>query len=277
MVKIEHLYNLKIVKSGQQRLEVFKYSLLIREGIESKNKTGRKGKEEISEAQKQINKENRRKQTLYQARNNIIRLIASNTDLQTFVTLTYKENIQDIKLTKKHLNLFFKKLQRDYKHLKYFYVFELQNRGAIHYHLLLNLNALDNKFNIVTANSNQKKLEQQKDLENNFAKRYWKHGFIDIRNLHQEGNSNIAKYVSCYLVESLLNLDLEGNKCYGYSRNIIKPTIEKIETKDSIESLLSLDNYKLTYVNQYKMIYRNKLNQEVKGQVNYFDYEKNNK
>ena len=273
MSKIQRLYNLKVVKSGK-RLEVFKYSLPIREGIESNNKEGRRGKRELTEEEKKFNKERKRKETLFNARNNIIRLIASNSDLQTFITLTYQENMQDIKLSKKHLNLFFKKLQRDYKYLKYLYVFELQKRGAIHYHILLNLNALDNKFNIKTANTKEKKPKEQRELENNFKARYWQFGFIDIRNLHQEGNSNIAKYVSCYLVEDLFNFDMQGNKVYGFSRNLDKPITEKLETKDQLEDLISLDNYELKFINQYDLYYTNKLNQEVKGQVNYFDYVK---
>ena len=271
MAKIERLYNTKIIKSGE-RLEVYKYSCYIPEGKETKNKEGRRGKKEISKEQKKINKINSRKQTLYNARNTIIRLISSNQDLQTFVTLTYKENQQDIKLTKKHLNLFFKKLQKKYEYLKYIYVFELQKRGAIHYHILLNLNALDNQFNIKTANNNQKKPMEQKKLEIEFSKKYWKHGFIDIRNLREEGNTNIAKYVSAYLVSDLFEYDMQSNKIYGCSRNLNKPIVEKLETKDTIEELIELNNYDLKYVNHYQIFYRNKKNEEVTGNVNYFDY-----
>ena len=272
--KIERLYNLKIVKSGK-RLEVFKYSLPIKNGIESKNKNGRKGKSEISDEQKKLNKENRRKQTLYNSRNNIIRLISSNQDLQMFITLTYKENIQDISLSKKHLKLLFKKLKRYYGDIKYLYVFELQKRGAIHYHMLTNLNLLCDEFDIKTSKSNHKKSDQQKELENKFRNKFWKYGFVDIRNLKSEGNSNIAKYVASYLVQDLLDLEMNGNRIYGYSaKTLDKPKFEKLETKDNIESLIQLDNYDLKFVNSYEIRYINKLHQEVKGLVNYFDYQR---
>ena len=270
------LYNKKIIISGK-KLEIYNYSDLLVLGEKSKNNEGRKGKKDLSKEQKNINHDRARKDTLVKARNNIIRLIASNSDLQTFITLTYKENFQDISESKNHLNLFFKKLQRDYKEynfLKYLYVLEFQERGALHYHILTNLNALDNKFNIKSASNITKKSDEQKELENNFRARYWTHGFIDIRNLATDNEiRNISKYVASYLVQELLDLDLQGNRCYGYSRNLDKPITKKISSDETIEDLIDLQNYELKYVNSYDIIYESKLTkQDIKNQVNYFDY-----
>ena len=270
--KIQTIYTTKTIESGK-RLEVYKYSYPITKGRESNNKEGRKGKEEISEEQKKANKEQKRKQTLYNARNNIIRLIASNEeDLRTFITLTYAENMQDIKQSRKDLDTFFKRLKRKYEDLKYIWVMEYQKRGAIHFHILCSI-----PVNIITAKSKEKKSIEQKQLENEFSKKFWTHGFTDLRNIGEETEiKNLSKYIACYLVEDILNLDLQGNRVYGYSKNLNKPIVNTLETRDSIEDLISLDNYKLQYINQYDLYYRNKKNEEVKGQVTYFDYEKNN-
>ena len=270
--KVQRIYTTKTIESGK-RLEVFKYSYPITEGRESNNKDGRKGKQELSQEEKKFNKEQKRKQTLYIARNNIIRLISANEDeLRTFITLTYKENMQDIKQSRKDLDIFFKRLRRKYKDLKYIWVMEYQFRGAIHFHLLTNI-----PIKIITAKPKEKKSMEQKQYENEFRDKFWQHGFIDLRNIGEENDiRNVGKYIACYLVQDILDLDLQGNRVYGYSKNLNKPMVNTLETRDSIEALISLDNYDLKFINSYDLYYRNKRNEEVKGQVTYLDYIKNN-
>lgn len=89
--------------------------------------------------------------------------------------------------------------------MKYLWVLEygeLNNR--LHYHVLCNY-----EFNIKLSNSNQKKSIDHKQLENEFQDRYWEYGFVDIRQLQEEDNTNIALYVSTYTVKSLFSKDLE--------------------------------------------------------------------
>ena len=267
MDKVERLYNLKIIKS-KDRLEVYKYQLPQREGIEARNKDGRKGKSGEGASDEEAKIINRKK-VLYKARNKIIRLIYCNP-MSTFITLTYKETPKDLKQSKEQLKRFFKKLQKDFKDLKYLYVLEfgsLNNR--IHYHILCNIEL---PKNINFAKSNYKKNDKHKNFENEFNKKYWKRGFIDIRDLNKDGIKVISKYVACYIVEDLLKLDIEGHKCYGYSKNLDKPMEEKLNTSDKIEDLLLLEQYDLKFINQYQIHYTNKINQQISSNVNYFDY-----
>ena len=267
MDKVERIYNLKIIKSND-RLEVYKYQLPQREGAKGNNSNGRKGnsgKGVLDRESKEIN----RKKVLYRARNKIIRLICCNP-MSTFITLTYKETPKDIKQSKQQLKTLFKKLQQDFKELKYLYVLEfgsLNNR--IHYHVLCNMEL---PKDIDFANSKQMKSEKHKSYENKFNEKYWNRGFIDIRDLDQEGITNISKYVACYLVEDLLKLELNCSKCYGYSKNLAKPVEEKLETKDDINDLIQLSQYELKFINSYQIRYTNKFHQEVTSNVNYFDY-----
>lgn len=267
MSKIERLYNLKIIKSND-RLEVYKYQMPQREGIEARNKDGRRGKNGEGASDKNDKKENRKK-VLYRARNKIIRLIYCNP-MSTFITLTYKDIPKDLKQSKEHLKRFFKKLQKDFKDLKYLYVLEFGSlKGRIHYHILCNIEL---PKNINFAKSNTLKTNKQKDYENTFNKTYWKRGFIDIRDLNKDGIKIVSKYVACYIVDDLLNLDIEGHKCYGYSKNLDRPIENKLNTSDDIKDLINLDNYDLKFINQYQIYYINKLHQEVSSNVNYFDY-----
>lgn len=256
-MKTKH-YNVKAIQSGD-RMEIYKYSVAQQFGT-TNNETGRKGKGRMTKVEKN------RKETLNRARNNIIRLVNCNPDLTTFISLTYKQNMQNLRLSKEHLNILFKQLQKDFENFKYLYVLEFQERGAIHYHMLCNFPVC-----VETAKPKQLKPELQKLLEQQFHEMYWQHGWVDIRDLTQEGNTNVGLYVSVYLVEDLYKLDLDGAKCYGYSRNLVKPEESRFMTdKDPVEILKDLSDYNLKYTNNYNIQYESE-GKIVSGNVNYFD------
>lgn len=256
---MKKFYNLKEIQSGD-RVEIYKYTVAQEYGFEGNNKTGRKGKGKAKV-------EKNRRETLYKARNNIIRMVNCNPDLTTFITLTYAENMQNLQLSKYHLKTFFKMMQEDFTNFRYLYVLEYQQRGAIHYHMLCNL-----YIPVDTAKPNERKKEGQKILENQFHDMYWPHGWVDIRDLKQEGNTNAGLYVSAYLVEDLYKLDLGGARCYGYSRNIDKPIERKalvdLKQDEIIENYAS--QYNLKYASNYNMRYE-KDGKIIDGNVNYFD------
>ena len=207
----------------------------------------------IIREEKESQDRERRKETLNKARNNIIRLIASNQDMTTFITLTFKDG-QDYKSSKKLLNNLFNKLRRDYKNLKYLWVLEYGSKNnRLHYHLLCNI-----PIEVKTAKTKEKKSQDHKQLEKEFCRKYWKHGFVDIRNLAEEGNTNVGLYISTYIVKSLENTDMEGFRVYGYSNKTLeKPVETKYFTHCTIEEILSQykDNYNFRYANNYKIGY----------------------
>lgn len=267
----ERLYNTKIVTTDD-RVEIYKMNnYVVKEGHQSSNKNGRGGKKEINEETKEYNKERSRKTTLTNARNNIIRLIKANVDMTTFITLTFEKEL-DFKESKKYLNKMFKKLNRQYENLKYLWVLEYgDKKNRLHYHMLCNI-----QINIKLSSSKEKKSVEHKELENEFSKKFWQHGFVDIRNLDQEGNTNIALYVSCYITKSMENRNLEGYRIYGYSsKTLKKPTVTKIYTKDSIEDIIKqFDNYYIRFSNNYSIGYET-FKGSYKGNVTYMDLYKN--
>ena len=260
------IYNLKIISSGSNRIELYKVNnYLIRKNGKSNNKQGRRGKNELTKEEKQINTKKNRKSTLISTRNNIIRLI------NTFITLTFAEKT-DYKESKKLLNNFFNKLRRNNKDLKYLWVLEFGTKNnRLHYHLLTNID-LPKEINF--AKNKEKKSNAHKNFENNFREKYWNYGFVDIRNLDQEGNTNIALYVSCYIVKDLLDKQLEGYRVYGYSKKTLnKPIISTVYDNRDIEELLRDfgEEYQLKYTNSYDIGYLDKDNKEHKGIVTYLD------
>lgn len=270
------MYNFKIIKCGS-RIEIYKISnyvineskkdegYKIVEGLLSKDTDGKptgEGKQTFKD----------RKATLNNARNNIIRLIKCNEDMQSFITLTFAEE-QDYKESKKALNILFTKLRKDYKGLKYLWVLEygeLHNR--LHYHLLCNI-----PINIKLSTSKEKKSMEHKLLENDFEKRCWKYGFVDIRQLQGEGNTNIALYVATYITKSMENKELEGYRVYGYSKKTLdRPIVEKSIDKRDIEDILSSlmqHGYTLKFCNSYDIGYTKDGKSHI-GKVNYFDLER---
>ena len=270
------MYNLKIIKCGQ-RIEIYKtngYTIGERGKEEEFYRfidPGFKEKqldfEDVDEIKK--NKKQNRKDTLNKARNNIVRLIKCNEDMQTFITLTFSRKT-DYKESKKYLNNFFNKLRRKYQKLKYIWVLEYGDKNKrLHYHLLCNI-----PIEIDLCSSKERKSKEHKELEKEFSKKYWNHGFIDIRALNQEGNTNIALYVSTYIVKSMQNLDLEGYRIYGYSNKTLKkPIVEKYLDKRSIQEVLKdFKEYKPTYTNSYKIGYT-KDGSSREGIITYLDME----
>lgn len=268
------MYNLKIIKSGD-RIEIYKINdyvinegkkdirYKIIDGLLKEHPDQEEQEQELQERQSQKD----RCRTLTDARNNIIRLIKSNGDMNTFITLTFAEP-QDYKKSKKNLNIFFTKLRRDYSNLKYLWVLEYGEKNKrLHYHLLCNI-----PISILLSDTKHEKSNKHKKLEIEFAKRYWSYGFVDIRELKQEDNTNVALYVSTYIVKSLQNLNLEGYRVYGYSRKTLeKPLEEKIYTKDNIKQILrQFKDYEITFSNSYGIGYTD-CKGDHKGVVTYLD------
>ena len=254
-------YNLKLVHSGD-RTELYHYQLAQQRGNPARNEKGRKGNQDGT-----TDKNKNRRQVLNAARNNIIRLVNSNKDLLSFITLTYAENMKDLSKSKADLHKCINKIQRNIPDFKYLYVLEYQERGAIHYHMLCNY-----PIDFECVHSNRRKPQCQKEAENRFMIDYWPHGFVDIRDLHREGNTNVGLYVSTYIVKSLQDVNMNGYRVYGYSRNLNKPVEETMLIQTDIIDVLQEMNkhYKVSYGNSYDQVID--YGDEIKiGTVNYFD------
>ena len=266
------MYNVRIIQSPD-RIEIYKVNNYI---IKESNKDeGYKLIDKLLKDSEEVTKEKKNKQslearrkTLNKSRNNIMRLIQANQDMKVFLTLTFKKE-NDYKESKAKLNIFFTKLRKTYRNLKYIWVLEYGDiNKRLHFHVLCNI-----PIHIPLANSSEKKSEQHKNLEKTFEKKYWNYGFIDIRSLTQcEDNIALALYVSNYIVKNLKDLDLEGYRVYGYSRKTLnKPVEVKFYSKQSIEQLIKMyPGYKIRYSNNYSIGYTD-YRREHQGQVTYID------
>lgn len=221
-------YFKKLIKSGHV-YEVIQYEKPVIVG-ETRNDSGRSL--EASESDKRVT----RKKTMSKAKTTLRRLINANIGMwehqPKFMTLTFAENVQDIKQANYEFKKFRQRLEYDLNlKLKYAVVMEFQKRGAIHYHaLFFNLPYIDNQ-----------KLAS-----------IWSHGFVKINVI--DNVDNVGAYVTKYMTKESGESDrLLGKKSYFTSRGLYKPE-EVVDAKkiEQLEAALSShETYKSSFANDY--------------------------
>lgn len=136
---------------------------------------------------------------------------------ELFVTLTYQENMTDVKRLYRDFKNFFKRLRRRYEEYKfeYIYAIEPQLRGAWHIHLLLK-----------AVNVNYLYIPNEEIAE------LWGYGFTKTKRI--ENIDNLGAYLAAYLTNledgtkgARLYLYPSGVNIYRTSRGIKKPHIVK--------------------------------------------------
>lgn len=104
---------------------------------------------------------------------------------ELFITLTYKENMSDVKRLYDDFRKFIQRLQynfSDYGGLEYLDVIEPQARGAWHHHVLLKFPEKNSVF-----------------IENKRLAEIWGHGFVKVKRIHNI--DNIGAYLTAYLAD----------------------------------------------------------------------------
>jgi hypothetical protein len=178
------------------------------------------------------------------------RLIKSNENIfKTFITLTFKNNVTDIekanKCFKNWRDSIARKLKAQKKEFSYVAVPEFQKRGAVHYHLLSNID-LENSDIIIP----QKGKKKQYDV------RYWNKGYSSVFPMK---DVNVVGYLTKYMTKDIDNR-LWGKRRYLYSMNLKQPNTIYIDINtDSDNSKLSF--IELFYKEKFKNIYCDKVGQ----------------
>ena len=191
-----YAYTQKVIISGKY-VEVLKYSKNVWKDYK-KIKDLEKEPQQLDMFEQKRLKGARAKSSINRTRTELRRLINSNPQLNKFLTLTFAENINDIKIGNHIFNQFIKRLVYQYPEFEYVAVIEFQKRGAIHYHLLCHLPY----------------------TENSTIRKIWRQGHITIRRI-KEGD-NLGAYLSKYLGKEM-DERLFGKKKYFRSQNLKQP------------------------------------------------------
>jgi len=185
----------------------------------------------------------KRDDNVARTRSKLRRMINSNPDLNSFLTLTFSKNISNLNIANYEFKKFIQKLKFLYPQLKYIAVVEFQKRGAVHYHMLSNLPYIENLPTTIS------------DM--------WGNGFIKIN--HIKHVDNIGAYVCKYLGKSTKESKLFGRKKYFSSKNVQEPST--LYDEKLIEKLVEF--YNLKAVNP---IYKASFDNNWVGEVKYSQY-----
>lgn len=204
-----------------------------------------KGQAEIENALKNYANTNQRR------RDKIRRLACTNFNnrYDKFLTLTFAENKTNIEECNLLFKNFIKRLKYKYNLLclKYLAVIEFQERGAVHYHVLLNIPYIPHK--------------ELQEL--------WGNGFVFVNAISHV--DNLGAYILKYMTKDNNDTRLMGKKAYLTSRNLKQEeTIVNHDLKDfdKLESKI-IQKYNL---NDLKAVYEANYDTEMLGNCIYKQY-----
>lgn len=125
---------------------------------------------------------------------------------ELFLTLTYRENMQDTKRLYKDADVFMKRLKRHFKdnELRYVTVAEPQERGAWHLHILIKVKGLKNALY----------------LDNNALAEMWGHGFTSVKRLRNDVD-NLGAYLTTYFTDLEIE-NTEENEKNGVVKEVLE-------------------------------------------------------
>lgn len=184
---------------------------------------------------------------------NCQRIAKTNRDSwETFITLTFKENLTDIVQANKIFNAWVSNIRKLKKDFKYIAVPEFQKRGAVHYHVLSNLGREDT--NIIYLQ--KERVGKAKDLTTIYDVKYWTKGFVRVDFIKSD-YKKIYGYICKYMTKDIDD-KLFGKHRYFNSQNLVKPQTEYLDLtkKEDYDYFMKLTNNKsVEYTSDYKDIY----------------------
>ena len=239
-------YDYKIVRCGDY-LQVYYYEKIrCKDNIKDLDINSLKKCNNIITSSKEIRDDN-----IIRTKLNCQRIAKANCDKwNTFITLTYKENMTDIKQAKKDLEYFVTNIKKVKKDFCYMCVPELQKRGAIHYHLLTNLSLQDNYI-----------IVKQKNNTKYYNVKYWNKGFVKVDFVSGD-MKKIIGYISKYMSKEC-DKRFFGIKRYTYSQNLEKPVEEvlNVSNERDLDYLINLlSDKECIYNNSYQDLFNNTIN-----------------
>lgn len=131
---------------------------------------------------------------------------------RSFWTLTFGENIKELDYANSEFKKFIQKVKRKYPELKYLGVPEFQKRGAVHYHLITNVEMDQTEI-----------IELQQGKEKMYNIKQWEHGFSSVFDLNlTDEKFSVAAYMSKYFFKDIDNR-LFGRRKILASKGLDKP------------------------------------------------------
>jgi hypothetical protein len=234
----------KIVVAGNL-LEFYEFEQPIKK---SPHKLHTPARKDLTDDEKMEN----RRRSLMRIKTNIKRYFHCNDDLNRFVTLTFKKNITDLSVANACFKRFIQRLRFNYPDIKYLAVVEFQERGAIHYHLVIN-----------------------RYIKNQKLREIWRNGFVRIN--HINDRHHLICYVSKYFTKNKASdRRLWGQKAFFRSKNLqVWVTMNNITYEDFDNIVTSKANARVAFgISREKFIIKEgSYTSDYIGKVNVWSYD----
>lgn len=154
----------------------------------------------------------KREDNVRRASNVFRRIVAANlseNDLPLLITLTYRENMDDLTIGYHDFRAFVQALRYKYgKSFKYICVPEFQKRGAVHFHALFWRLPVE----VFTDERRTRTIAAM-----------WDKGWVDMK--VTDGNEKISGYLAKYMAKAFTDPRLKNQKAYTASKNIDRPRV----------------------------------------------------
>ena len=161
---------------------------------------------------------------------NCQRIAKANRDSwETFITLTFAENITDLNYANNVFHNWVSNIRKLKKDFKYLAVPEFQKRGAVHYHILSNLGLEDKEIIL----KQKEKKGQAVNCNQLYDVRYWSKGFARVDFIKND-YKKIYSYICKYMTKDIDN-KLFGRHRYFNSQNLVKPTEEYLNLNNPLD------------------------------------------
>lgn len=193
------------------------------------------------------------------------RIVKANEEIfKTFITLTFADNVISIDEANKKFAIWRTKIKSIYKEFSYICVPEFQKRGAVHYHLLTNIE-INKEYQyfrydkikstkLIYNQENSINIITQKQYKNQYDVKYWPYGFTSVFPMK---DINVIGYISKYMTKDIDNR-LWGKRRYLCSNNLKKPTITYLDLEidqDLFTYLDIINKCDVQYSKEYKTVY----------------------
>lgn len=238
-------YNKKVVEwKHKQDIKLYKWEIgsdvVEDETLEqiSRSSKSRTSYNDMTAKAKEIS--NRRRKSYYKNRIFFLADLAIHNELNTFITLTFKEPIMDYLEARHEWDLFIKRLKyRVGKDLKYIAVHELQKKrgGVYHFHVLTNLGF----------------------FPHNELEKIWGKGFVYIESLNRDLNTDKIrqimysfKYICKEVIDENTGERNTARKIYT-SRNLVKPIVRKEYSTENMEDIIFKNMEHVISTNTYEI------------------------
>ena len=156
----------------------------------------------------------------------ICNLVNCNECLNKFLTLTFAGNVKDLNIANNEFTNFVKRIKKIYPYFLYVCVVEFQQRGAVHYHLVCNLEYIKKKeLEKVWSNGfvQPNRVRNIKDLGRYFVKNFIHYNLGQVFATHSDKRKLSEKDIAKIENAKKERLQLRGRKKFFCSRGLARP------------------------------------------------------